>query len=1789
MNYNRLIFTFILLVFVFNINAQTTYTGSPSTPGSAACPNTNVSTGVSGSCTTATTFQGNTIKAYVGSISGNNATIYLVKCDGTNFASGSYFLKTNDVCGSVVKSGNITSGASIAITVSLSHTGTQNYRITFTSNSSGLKYYTNNLTIAGNCNTSNNVNPSNISFSNITTSAAKASWPSVSGAIGYEINYTVCSASNYSAAMTATSSGNSVNLTGLTAGTQYKMQIRTVFSNNCYSNWSNSSSCFTTTTPCGMPNGSNSYASNITTNGFTAHWQSVSRANYYKIKVKKCSQSNYDNSPTFETSSNSTSTVIAGLDCGECYQFQVQAVCSSGGGEWSTSNPTGIQLLKPAMPNNNAVTYSDISQTSFKATWPAITGAIRYRVNYTTCAGSFILQDLSTSTNSITISGLSAKTQYKIQIRAEYANQCFSEWSPSASCVTTSSNSCVVWQGTPPTGEELIAAEYLCSKGIIDSRQNASDNSSTGIMRQDIAKIGYNGLYINIAEGQRSSPAVNFPVPFLDMQKKSEDVYWYKPAKVLTYLQFNDDRTPFDRDFINFRPEERIQRHHAIKLLLEAFNIPPSSDLVPSKNPFSDISTTDEMYPWVKKANELGFILGNSNCAEGICVFPDSYMTRNDAFLLLYRVLVATNINRPTLSQLNDISNYYQPGNYRVENMSSAPDLAQGNFNHYQKTSFSIDGRSAIPLDFTHTYNSFLTELPEDFFRDKKTAQSFTPMGMGWTHTYNIYAIKVDGYTIGSYTESPKIIFFYPTGSINVFDYNTSLPAEEGSGIHDLMTKTNISGGERITITSKDQIKYVFENYYNGKYYFLKEIKDRNDNGIKINWSNYAPAGVPSDSLRYRISAIQEIFYNNATGRGLSFNYASTYSQYLASVTDNSIGRTIKFKVSLAKENLTEYTDAKGGVTNYSYLPISVNDTYNKRHLLEEIQLPKGNKIRNTYEQRKLKSSQTFAQNGVVSSTTKVNWKQDYGPNADYKSTSSVTDPQNRNTSYSLNSLGDATNIEVPGTKVTINSYDTGKNVHLPTSITADGITTTMSYDTKGNLLSTTKNGITNSYTYTNKNDIASHTDGRKYTTIHSYDSKGNLTKVQRPAGGGSVTIGRNNYGQVSSVTNPSGIQTSYGYNNNGLVNEVNMPLGNSTSATYDNASRLLSITNANSKTSSFKYDVNDNLIQSTDANNQIVRHEYDANGNHLTITNPKNETHTNTYNFNDDLLASESFGSHTKSYTYNADGTLATYTRGNGTFNYTYHSTTGRLTSDGYTSYGYDARGNVASITNNNGTLKLYYDNSDRLTSQTDYYGQTVAYNYDNNSNVTTVTYPGDKKVNYVYDDNNRCTSVTDWNGKTTTYTYLTDDRISKITLPNGSYTDYTYDVAARPTGIQNKKSNGTVISGYTFTLDAAGNHLSETINEPSITAGLQNISNDTRDYGQYPFNRIQSAGNTNFTHNTAGGIIQAGANPYTYDINDNLLTAPNSTFSYDGAGNRRSKTVSGTTTRYVLNILGMSQVLMENNGSNDVQNYYVYGPTGILYRVSPNNTNQYYHYDFRGSTTAITNESQVVTHSYSYDPYGNVLASTEADFNPYRYVGQYGVAYETDNLVFMRARYYDPTLGRFLSEDPVWALNLYPYADINPVRLIDSDGRSPGDAKTMVDIIVPFFGGSGKLYEFVSNGADVIMAVNEATLANNKNDFILSILNSSQGAVIGIVAGAGPIGAAVGWTAANVNQDVNTMANSSNIYDAVRNLDKNGSVIWKISQKIGDTMEKGIDVTYKSLSRKALRMKLKLRNRKK
>ena len=149
----------------------------------------------------------------------------------------------------------------------------------------------------------------------------------------------------------------------------------------------------------------------------------------------------------------------------------------------------------------------------------------------------------------------------------------------------------------------------------------------------------------------------------------------------------------------------------------------------------------------------------------------------------------------------------------------------------------------------------------------------------------------------------------------------------------------------------------------------------------------------------------------------------------------------------------------------------------------------------------------------------------------------------------------------------------------------------------------------------------------------------------------------------------------------------------------------------------------------------------------------------------------------------------------------------------------------------------------------------------------------------------------------------------------------------------------------------------------------------------------------------------------------------------------------------------------MAETDGSGNITAYYIYG-LGLISKVLPNNTPYYYHYDSRGSTIALTDSNQNQTDAYAYDSFGSVVNSTGSTLNPFKYVGGLGVMDEGNGLKYIRARYYSPELGRFITKDPLTgkdgdsqSLNRYVYAFNNPVRLVDVSGFSALEGNTFRD----------------------------------------------------------------------------------------------------------------------------------------
>ncbi len=144
---------------------------------------------------------------------------------------------------------------------------------------------------------------------------------------------------------------------------------------------------------------------------------------------------------------------------------------------------------------------------------------------------------------------------------------------------------------------------------------------------------------------------------------------------------------------------------------------------------------------------------------------------------------------------------------------------------------------------------------------------------------------------------------------------------------------------------------------------------------------------------------------------------------------------------------------------------------------------------------------------------------------------------------------------------------------------------------------------------------------------------------------------------------------------------------------------------------------------------------------------------------------------------------------------------------------------------------------------------------------------------------------------------------------------------------------------------------------------------------------------------------------------------------------------------------------------GTAAIQASHVLG-SGQVLTETRNSVTSYYLYDGQGSVRGLTNSAGAVTDSYSYDAFGNLPTSQGSTINPYRYTGQ-----QFDSLTGLydlRARYYDPTTGRFtsvdttaLSPDDPTDLNRYLYVAGDPINAIDPTGYTLEEEAELTDQI--------------------------------------------------------------------------------------------------------------------------------------
>ena len=631
---------------------------------------------------------------------------------------------------------------------------------------------------------------------------------------------------------------------------------------------------------------------------------------------------------------------------------------------------------------------------------------------------------------------------------------------------------------------------------------------------------------------------------------------------------------------------------------------------------------------------------------------------------------------------------------------------------------------------------------------------------------------------------------------------------------------------------------------------------------------------------------------------------------------------------------------------------------------------------------------------------------------------------------------------------------------------------------------------------YDDLNRLETETNGESLiTTTYGYDPEGNRTSVTTPK----VTLTSFEYdelGKLLKVTQPS----------------VALAGGGRTSPTttygYDPSRNRIRQTDANGHVVAMEYDDLNRLKKTTqdpgglELVTETVR--FDANGNPEVVKDAKGQTITNTYDELNRLKA--------KSYAF-APGDTTRPWRYTASVDYGYDSNGNLKTTDEHVASGtsppdttlttsrtYDGLDRLTSETSElpDGTTRTvsysYYKNGLRKTV-TDPAGSATQYAYDGQNRLETAV-----------------TGFGTGDAKTTSHSYWPDDLLKAVSYPNGVVATHGYDKADRLLTLQNAKGT-TPVSSYTYSYDPNGNRVSqvEVNGGQTETTGYGYDDLDRLQTITYPVDAAYPQGRVvTYGYDAVGNRIREtekdsadalladkqgvfdNANRLS-ELQDLVTPAASTSFTWDPNGNQLSKTTAGVTTenRYDLrdklvevvqgaSTLGRFQYDSEGRrnlkiGEEGLRQYvydqtslfteydsgglqkakYDYGSDRLISLTRTDEGRRYFSLDGLRSVVNLTDDPPSgqevsVVASYHLDAWGNFRFPTELNDSKNRFAFT-GHIFDTETGLYnAKARYFDPKLGRFLTQDSFLgtqdnppSLHRYFYAAQNPTKYVDPTGH--------------------------------------------------------------------------------------------------------------------------------------------------
>ncbi|HNG60069.1 MAG TPA: RHS repeat-associated core domain-containing protein, partial [Cellvibrionaceae bacterium] len=756
------------------------------------------------------------------------------------------------------------------------------------------------------------------------------------------------------------------------------------------------------------------------------------------------------------------------------------------------------------------------------------------------------------------------------------------------------------------------------------------------------------------------------------------------------------------------------------------------------------------------------------------------------------------------------------------------------------------------------------------------------------------------------------------------------------------------------------------------------------------------------------------------------------------------------------------------------------------------------------------------------------------------------TDPEGNCTYYNYNEARDLISVTDPLNHSNSIEYTDGL---ISRSQDKNGAQWSYQHNTIGQLIAVTDpTGQTTHLTYNAQGLLVEERQGNSRVRRYEWSDEAELIRVQH-AQGHSQSFKYNGFGQLIQIDvwarSRAHIGTTrYQYNDAGQLTQIIYDNGEKANYSYNANGLVHIIKDRQGRITRFDYDGLSQVVRKTDPEGFTLEYQYDKERNLTALINQNGERYAFAYDGNERLISETGFDGRQQTYQYNKAGHLISSTDGdNIVVNYR-RDALGRMLAKSYrlanqdtameiSRYRYNAAGQLVETYNQNQYLEFSYDTFGRLIREEQTLideqnrliknsRKVVEFARNQQGALTELRLPGDQLVNYAYDQFEQLESV-GFNEKE--ITRIERDELGReISRQQGQVLSaFEYDPMGRLIKQRAQhKANQTDIIDRRYEYDNAGNlsqvsdgawqikyvydqlnRLKETQGDLAETFVFDPASNllGPDKNAQIKGNRLLMQADRKFTYDARGNLIheQRGKGgviqtAYRYNLANQLIEVNKNNqriqFAYDPLGRRIYKQDDFGRTDF---IWAGDQLAQEIRGGN--VKTYIFEPESFKpLAVAQNDAVYHYHLDHLGTPKELTNEQGKIVWKARCKTYGS-LALKEVDEveNNLRFQGQY---YDLETgLHYNRHRYYDPSIGQFISQDPIGLLggvNNYQYAP-NPTGWVDPLGLSCKEIPENYDFL------SGKFIDPIDAaqlnhnlGVDI-----EELLKSESNNFFLKDKN--------------------------------------------------------------------------------------------